>query len=78
MRQSVHWVLRVRLESGEMVYFEDLQGDFAWTTPCRQDAKAYFDVEQARAMLRVLREHFRGEPTRFGERLKVVRVTVRR
>lgn len=78
MREAVHWVLRMRLESGEMVYYEDMDGDFAWTTPCRQDAKAYFDREQVGRVLRDLRKRFRGEPSGFAKSLRIVRVTVRR
>ena len=78
MSESVYWVLRARLENGEMIYFEEFDGDFVWTTPCRQDAKSYFDFDSAKRTVRKIRSDFRDEPSGFALRMKVVRVTVRR
>lgn len=78
MSETFHWVLRMRLQREDFAYFEEIDGDFMWTTPCRQDAKAYFDLDEARRALLGLRDRFGGQPWDVTRELRVVRVTVRR
>lgn len=85
--ERVHWVLRCAGQrKGEWNYYEGSDGDFSWWTCARDEAKAYFEREQALRRLWALKKDY-GEVTEgcdepvapeMATTLRLVRVTVRR